>query len=583
MASIIEGDSVLAIDVGSATTRAILFDVVESRYRFVAVGQSPSTAHAPFNDIFAGIEDALEKLEKITDRKFIDEDKSLISSFQEDGSGVDAIAATISAGAPLRVVIAGLLSGVSLESAENLAKSTYGRIVEKISLNDPRLEEEQIDAILKAEPHLIIIAGGTDKGASRSLKQIIEVIGLAAYLMPKDNRPFILYAGNKKMMAEVRETLETLSKGFYTAPNIRPTVNREDLQPAQTVLARAFVEIRKEQISGVEKLDMWSGGRLLPSAFAEARITKLLSKLYGEEKALLSLNLGASATTFAVGFNKRLHTKIYPSLGLGENITELLHYTDIEKISRWLTVDILPEQISDYIYTKALHPNSIPVTREELQIEQALGREVLRLAMKETQKQLPKGFPALKKTLLPSFELIVAGGSVLSYAPSYGQSLLILLDALQPVGITAFILDKNALLPALGAAAEINSLLPVQALESGSFTNLATVISPLSSARYGTSILKATLRRSDGSVSEEEVKQGNFKVLPLHSGETAELILQPLHRANIGRGAGRKIKTKVGGSALGIVLDGRGRPLDLPSDNVRRRELIKKWLWILGG
>ena len=39
----------------------------------------------------------------------------------------------------------------------------------------------------------------------------------------------------------------------------------------------------------------------------------------------------------------------------------------------------------------------------------------------------------------------------------------------------------------------------------------------------------------------------------------------------------------VSGGALGVVFDGRGRPLTLPADGGRRRELIKKWLWTLGG
>jgi len=155
-----------------------------------------------------------------------------------------------------------------------------------------------------------------------------------------------------------------------------------------------------------------------------------------------------------------------------------------------------------------------------------------------------------------------------------------LLDALQPTGVSTIILDQNNLLPALGATADINSILPVQALETGAFVNLATLVSPLSTARYGTSILKASLRRADGSLSTTEVKQGGFEVLPLGIGETADLNLQPLRRANIGHGAGKKISMK---SALGIVLDGRGRPLELTSDEVRRRELIKKWLWTLGG
>jgi hypothetical protein len=39
----------------------------------------------------------------------------------------------------------------------------------------------------------------------------------------------------------------------------------------------------------------------------------------------------------------------------------------------------------------------------------------------------------------------------------------------------------------------------------------------------------------------------------------------------------------VAGGALGLVLDGRGRPLNLPTDAGRRRELLKKWNWNMGG
>ncbi|MBT7075188.1 MAG: hypothetical protein HN922_09810, partial [Anaerolineae bacterium] len=317
--------------------------------------------------------------------------------------------------------------------------------------------------------------------------------------------------------------------------------------------------------------------------FAEGRIIHLLSKLYGAEKALLSINLGSSATTLSLGFGNHLQTKVYPHLGMGLSVSELLSHTTAKNIARWLPISASSQKINDYIYTKALYPNSIPATKEDLLIEQALGREALRLAIESFSKELPDDVPVLKKSLLPLFEVVLAGGSVLSNAPTFGQSLLILLDALQPAGITSLILDKNNLIPALGTAADISSILPVQALETGAFINLATVIAPVSSARYGTNILKASLRRADGSVSTEEIKQGGFKVLPLRAGETADLNLQPLRRADIGLGAGKKLSTKVSGSALGIVLDGRGRPLDLTSDDVRRRELIKKWLWTLGG
>lgn len=45
--SLVTGNSLLAIDVGAANTRAVLFDVIEGEYRFVASGLAPSTAEAP--------------------------------------------------------------------------------------------------------------------------------------------------------------------------------------------------------------------------------------------------------------------------------------------------------------------------------------------------------------------------------------------------------------------------------------------------------------------------------------------------------------------------------------------------------
>lgn len=584
MASVIDTDSVLALDIGSATTRAMLFDIVEGHYRFVAVGQAPSSTEAPSNDLLEGVGDAITQLEEITGRTFIDsQTNNILTSLQPDGSGVDAITATISAGPPLRAVVAGLLADVSLESARKLATSTYARIVESISINDSRPAEEQIDAILKANPDIIIIAGGTDGGASHSLQAIIENIGLAAYLMPQDRKPVVFFAGNHEKDAEVKEVLEPLSSGLYTAPNIRPSVDVENLQAARKALAQAVIEIRKHQFSGVDEIYGWAGGYLLPSIFAEGRIIDFLNQLYGADKSVLSVNLGASSATITAGFDEYLFSQAYPQFGMGSNVAEVLDNTSLENIARWLPMDISSERINNYVYAKALYPHSIPATKNDLFLEQALGCEALRLAVQRSLKDMPADVPARESGLLPLFDVILGGGSIISNAPTPGQSLLILLDALQPAGINTFIIDQNNLLPTLGGAAVINSLLPIQALETGAFSNLATVVSPLSKARYGANILFASLTRADQSVSKMELKQGGFEVLPLKLGEVGDLTLQPRNRADIGRGPGKKVTMKVGGSALGVVLDGRGRPLELTSDNVRRRDLIKKWLWSLGG
>ena len=81
-----------------------------------------------------------------------------------------------------------------------------------------------------------------------------------------------------------------------------------------------------------------------------------------------------------------------------------------------------------------------------------------------------------------------------------------------------------------------------------------------------------------------EVKYGTLEALPLPMGQSARIRIQPMQRADVGMGGpGRGGTVRVVGGALGVVIDARGRPLQLPDDAGRRRELFKKWLWTLGG
>jgi len=105
----------------------------------------------------------------------------------------------------------------------------------------------------------------------------------------------------------------------------------------------------------------------------------------------------------------------------------------------------------------------------------------------------------------------------------------------------------------------------------------------LASAAQGAQILRARLLYEDGSEARADLKFGGIEVLPLPAGSSARLTVQMQHGADAGFGPGRGATVTVTGGALGVVLDGRGRPLSLPADGVRRRELLKKWLWTMGG
>jgi len=511
--SLFQDSSLLAVNVGASSTRAVYFDVVEGQYRFIASGQAPSTAEAPFNDISLGVHDAILNLQTVTGKTFLDQDNQLITPVQADGSGVDAFAATLSAGPALRAVVVGLLSDVSMLSAQHLAETAYLQVLETFGLNDQRKPDEQIDAILHARPDVIILAGGTDGGASRSLQQIVESVGLACYLMPEEKRPMILFSGNQSLKDSVKESLVSLTPSLHFSPNIRPSLDTEDLAPASRELAQVFSDVRKRNMLGVDELNSWTGGRTLPTAYAEGRIIRFLSQMNGASRGILGVDIGTTAAVVAAGFNGKLKLGVYPQFGLGDDLPGLLKYTQLEDIMRWLPLDIAPTVVRDYLYQRTLYPGTIPATKEDHAIAHAITRQALYLAMQEARRDFPPKARYIQKDLMPLFEPILAGGGAVSDAPTPGQSLLLLLDALQPVGITSIILDQNNLLPLLGAAAESNHLLPVQILESGAFMSLGTIVSVISSASHGTPILKARLTYEDGSDARADVKIRRTRII----------------------------------------------------------------------
>jgi hypothetical protein len=577
--TLVNADLILALDIGTISTRAILFDVVEGRYRFLGAGTIPTTANAPIGDISEGVRLALDQLQDITGRSLIGPDGQLAIPALPDGTGVDACVATISVGPPIRVVAIGLLENISAESARNLATTTYAEVIETLSLNDRRKTAARLDTLLSLRPDLVVIAGGAEGGASESVIDLLEAVGLACYVLPKEQRPEVLYAGNSALVKTVRDHLGGLAS-LHIAPNVRPSLDIEQLTPSQSAFSQVFRQVRARQMRGVAEIDRWTGNRLTPSATAFGRTIRFISKEYAHtRKGVLGIDVGASSTTVAAGLAGELIPSVYTQLGLGQNLPQMLNLCSLDDIQRWLTVEISNQELQDYIYNKAAFPNSLPAGPVELAIEQALACQAVNLAVRQAMQTYPAELPRTSPDFLPWFEPIIATGSVFTRAPSRAQALLMLLNALQPTGITTLALDRNNLAGVLGAAAAVAPLLTIQSLDSTNFLNLCTVISPVGHAPMGAPVLRIRLSVGENHEANLEVKNGSLEVIKLPAGQTGTLYLTPLHRFDVGLGgAGRGGSLKVIGGALGVVIDARGRPLRLSADPRRRREQHKKWL-----
>src|SRR5690606_38366272 len=129
--------------------------------------------------------------------------------------------------------------------------------------------------------------------------------------------------------------------------------------------------------------------------------------------------------------------------------------TQLQQITRWLADDLPDDFVLDYLYNKTLLPNTLPSTTQELGIEMAAARQVVRLAVGKSLPMFPANAIYPLTGTVPWFDRILVAGSTLARHPRPEHSLLAVLDAVQPVGIVTIILDQNHLASTLGAAAAV--------------------------------------------------------------------------------------------------------------------------------
>ncbi len=577
-------DPVLAIDIGRISTRAILFDIVDQRYCLVGVGKAPTTLGAYGSNIRPGVRMALEELQAVTGQILMNAQKKLLQPVSIEGNGVNQCVVTVSAGPALKVFTLGLLPDISLHSAVHLATCLPTGQLTSFTLNEDFNTVAIFDEILRTRPDLIILSGGVDGGSFRSVMLMLEPVRLAFMQLPSDYRPEVLFVGNQALHPEI-QTVFNHSPHLHLALNIRPDLDTEALDAAIAALSKITVKIRTRQLPGLSELEQWCQGNILPASAGLARVVRFLSQADGSKKGVLGVDVGSSATTIATCFEGRLALSVIPEFGLTSSAAHKDNFTPEIFPSRWLVkTDVSDKSVLAFLYNKSIYPASLPITVEELAIQEALVRGALQDSIRSLVQNFPQAVRLSTDSLLPGLEPILATGGLITNTVSPGQACLMLLDGLQPAGITTLVLDPNQAAASLGVLAAVNPVLAVQVLDSTAFLHLATVISPVGHAPTGTPVLRVKTAIEDGYETIMDVKQGELEVIPVPPGKTARLQLQPFQRYDIGMGGpGRGGNVNVVGSILGIVIDGRGRPVQLPDDMSRRREILRKWRWTMGG
>ena len=578
---------ILATDCGSTTTKAILIEKVDGEFRQTFRGEAPTTVEQPAADVTMGVVNSVTEVAELAGRRLIGDDGQVIRP-ATDTQGCDIYISTSSAGGGLQMMVAGVVREMTAASAKRAALGAGAIVMDTIATNDKRLPHEQIQRIRELRPDMILISGGTDGGTTQHVVQIAEMVAPAKpqprfgseYRMP------VIFAGNVDARQGITDTFDD-SVELSLVDNLRPTMERENLAPVlEHVMAHA---------PGYDKLISWTDAPIMPTPGAVGNILQQIAQQRGVNAVGVDIG-GATTDVFSV-FDGTFNRTVSANLGMSYSISNVCAEATLPSILRWVPLDMDERELRNRVKNKMIRPTTIPQTLESLLFEQAVAREALRLAyvqhkdfattLKGVQQQRTVGDTFSQQqsgqTIVNNMtlDLLVASGGVLSHAPRMAQTAAMLVDAFQPEGITTLAKDSIFMMPHLGVLSQVLPEAAVQVFERDCLVYLGTCIAPAGLGKPGKTCFQYEIT-GDGIAESGEVTFGELKLLKIADGVTATAVIEPAKGFDAGEGPGKRIEREIRGGTVGILLDGRGRPLILPEDRDACRQAVVAWNQVQG-
>ena len=589
--------SILATDCGSTTTKAVLIEHVSGEYRLTYRGEAPTTVEAPFEDVTRGVLNAVMEVEELSGRKIIDDDKIITPT--NGTNGVDIYISTSSAGGGLQMMVAGVVKSMSGESAERAALGAGSIVMDIIASNDGRLPHEKIKRIRELRPDMILLSGGIDGGTISHVVELAEILA-AANPQPRLGQDYklpVIYAGNNKAQKDISDTLGEMVD-LDIVDNIRPVLERENLEPSRDKIHDLFMEHVMQQAPGYKKLMSWTDAPIMPTPGAVGSLIQMIAEK--ENISVVGVDIGGATTDIFSVFQGKFNRTVSANLGMSYSICNVLAESGLDNVLRWVPFDIDRKELTNRIGNKMIRPTTVPQSLEELFIEQSIAREALRLSFKQ-HKEFAVGLKGIQKerTISDAFDqttsgeslvnmmdldLLVGSGGVLSHAPRRQQSAKMLIDSFMPEGITQLAVDSIFMMPQLGVLANVDKKefgeearkAALEVFHKDCLIRLGTCITPVGRSKSGEVVMTVELEIPDGEkIDLSLVKDEIIKVEAPYKAIRA--LLKPTKNMDIGAGPGQEITTDIYGGTVGIIFDCRDRPINIPSDPEKRLESLRSW------
>lgn len=585
---------IIATDCGSTTTKAILIEKKGDTYRQTFRGEAPTTVEAPFEDVTKGVLNAITEVEELSGRKILDGEKIITPN--NGMTGADIYVSTSSAGGGLQMMVAGAVKAMTGESAQRCALGAGAIVMDVLASNDGRADHEKIERIRQLRPDMMLLSGGTDGGT------VTHVVELAQFLKAADPKPRlgasyklpVIYAGNNKAHEKIKEILDERTALIITE-NLRPSLERENLMPARHKIHDIFLEHVMQQAPGYPRLMKMVGAPIMPTPAAVGTMTEKFAK--ANNFNVLAVDIGGATTDVFSVFSEVFNRTVSANLGMSYSISNVMAEAGLANILRWLPFDIDEQDLRNRLKNKMIRPTTIPQTVEDLQIEHAVSREALRLAF-DQHKALAVGLKGVQqeRSISDAFDqtssgqslinvmkldYVIGSGGILAHSPRRTQSMMMMIDAYQPEGITRMAVDSIFMMPHLGVLAQISEKAALDVFYNDCLVRLGTCLAPKGLAKEGQLIMEWEVTGSDGKRHAGQLHFGDIIHVPFESPK-AKLVAKPVKGFDMGAGSGNRVEAEIEGGVVGLVLDGRGRPFHLAKDHGKRRTDLGKWYKSMG-
>lgn len=583
--------AILAVEIGSLTTRVSLIDQVDGESRLIGQAETLTSRELPYQNVFFAVQEATAQLADLTGRQLLHDGRLLIPR-TTTGDGIDTVVVVASAIEPLRVVVAAIASDVSARSALHAVCGVPNVVLDVVTLDDVSHQpgtshtqswiERQLEKLLPLSPDVIVLTGGIEGSTVEAMKRLAHLVRLKLSFTEaiKQPLPTVIYAGNTAAASIVHTILSEHNCELISVANVRPTLNHEIVTPLrQALLARYARQL--SDLPGLHHLVDSEKGTLRTMVEAQYVMTRFLAER--RKQPVLLADVGATTTTLIAAAPDHVSAAIHGVCGTAFGVSNLVCEVSPAAIARWLPFAIEEQELIERVLQRTLRPQTMPVTREDCYLDLAIVREALALGMATLRDEQP----AL------TYSYLVVSGGALIHAPHPGMALLAILDGLQPAyelpGLLLPIhLDSLGLLAVCGGIAARSADAAVSVFDRDLLMNtpLATCIVLQGGNRFGDPIAEVELITVGGGSEQIQVRNGDLLRLPLPIGRYAQVKVRPRAGVRVGKAApGEAVESdpaEVHGSLLGLIIDARGRPLTLPENGAERRRLLWSWLRAVG-